>query len=289
MTPVLYTDQSARTKIEVRGADAIAFLHNLSSNDVKKLPVGQGSEAFLLNAQGRVVAWLRIFKVRDALWLDADPGQAARIIGHLERYVITEDVQLVDHTSDWAQFLVEPPLLERLGLTPDAVSWRGDAAYVRRNDGMGREAYDVLVPVGKKEEFMRALAGVPLLTADEVEYLRIAAGLPAYGMDVSDANLAQEVNRDAQALCYTKGCYLGQEPMVRIRDLGHVNRKLMRLRGPDDARIVAGTKLMRAGQEVGQVTSAAMGRPTVALGYLRRGHWESGTALQADGVELVVN
>lgn len=295
MTTRIFADQSARTKIEVHGVDASAFLHNLSSNDVKNLPVGGGLEAFLLNAQARVLAWVRIFKIVDGLWIDADPGLGRKIISHLERYVITEDVQLTEHTGDYAQFLVDAALLERLdflGLDEDlqisAQPWHGERCYVWRNDAIGTEAYEVVVPVGLREHLVKRLSDVVPRTAEECEYLRIAAGVPVYGIDITDANLPQEVNRDSRVLSFTKGCYLGQEPVVRIRDLGHVNRKLVRLRLEGSTPVVTGAKIECDGMEVGQVTSAASGDPTVALGYVRRGHWESGTQVMIVGAPGVI-
>src|SRR5262249_2121769 len=113
----------------------------------------------------------------------------------------------------------------------------------------------------------------------------VEAGTPLYGADVTENNLAPEVGRTAQAISYTKGCYLGQEPIVRLRDLGHANRELtgLRIDGPEPA--PAGAKLWREGKEVGQVTSSvyspALGT-AIALAYVRRGSTEPGTAVEVE-------
>jgi folate-binding protein YgfZ len=115
--------------------------------------------------------------------------------------------------------------------------------------------------------------------------LRIEAGTPWYGLDIDENTLAPEVNRIPQTICYTKGCYLGQEPIVRARDIGHVNRTLQRLSIESDQPIPSGAKLTRDGKEVGHITSAAM-QPSktkvFALGYVRRGNTSPGTVLDCE-------
>ena len=117
------------------------------------------------------------------------------------------------------------------------------------------------------------------------DLLRVEAGTPVYGKDVTENNLAPEVGRTAQAISYTKGCYLGQEPIVRLRDLGHANRVLTGLRVEGTQPVPAGAKLWREGKEVGQVTSSvyspALGT-VIALAYVRRGNTEPGTALEVE-------
>ncbi len=117
------------------------------------------------------------------------------------------------------------------------------------------------------------------------EPLRIEAGTPEYGRDIDETVLAPEVGRTRQAISYTKGCYLGQEPVVRIRDLGQVNRLLLGLEVQTDQPVPSGAKITRAGEPAGHLTSSAfsprLGR-VVALGYLRRGSQEPGTALAVE-------
>ena len=111
--------------------------------------------------------------------------------------------------------------------------------------------------------------------------------MPLYGLDIDENTLAPEVGRTAQAICYTKGCYIGQEPIVRIRDIGQVNRTVTKLRIEGTNAVPHGAKLWRDGKEVGQVTSSALipgSGERVALAYVRRGNTESGTALEVEVV-----
>jgi folate-binding protein YgfZ len=120
------------------------------------------------------------------------------------------------------------------------------------------------------------------------EVLRVEAGVPLYGAEMNEDRFVVEVGRTPQAISYSKGCYLGQEPIVMARDRGHVNRTLLGLTLPEGGTVPAGAKVWRGEQEVGQVTSSVfsprLGK-AVALAYLRRGHQEPGTAVEveADG------
>jgi folate-binding protein YgfZ len=116
------------------------------------------------------------------------------------------------------------------------------------------------------------------------EALRIEAGTPRYGVDMDDDTFAPEAGRTPQAICYTKGCYLGQEPIVMARDRGHINRTLVGVALPEGP-VPPQTGVFRDGKEVGHVTSSAFSprtRAGVGLAYLRRGSQEVGTAVEVD-------
>jgi folate-binding protein YgfZ len=128
-------------------------------------------------------------------------------------------------------------------------------------------------------------AGVRPAGLETYHTLRVEAGTPLYGVDIDESNLAPEVGRTRQAISYTKGCYLGQEPIVRIRDLGHVNRSLLAVKIAAQEPVPRGTRLFREGKEVGQVTSSVVSPrlgATLALAYLRRGSDNAGTALEVE-------
>jgi folate-binding protein YgfZ len=162
-----------------------------------------------------------------------------------------------------------------------------DTVQFRRNDRLGVPGYDIVCPAGVAEAFWNRLVGRGArsagLAAEEV--LRVEAGTPVYGKDITENNLAPEVGRTAQAISYTKGCYLGQEPIVRLRDLGHVNRLLTGLRVEGPQPVPTGAKLGRDDKEAGQVTSSvyspALGT-VIALAYVRRGSAAPGTALEVE-------
>jgi tRNA-modifying protein YgfZ len=307
-------DVSDRGKVELTGPDAPSFVHNLSTNDVLNLPLGAGCEAFFTTAKAKVVAHALIYHVRiaggkDALWLGVAPGQAPRLIQHLDHFLIAERVEMADRTADFAQFHLagpragavletafgEPiPDLEPLQHMERTVGTSA-TCHVRRNDPLGLPGYDIVCLRERAADVQQALiaAGANLAGPEIYEVLRVEAGTPVYGADIDENRFAVEVGRTG-AICYTKGCYLGQEPIVMARDrAGHVNRAFrgLKLSGPT----VAGSKLLAAdGKEVGIVTSAVNSPRLgpIGLGYVRRGNEEPGTKLtigpDAGGVSAVV-
>jgi folate-binding protein YgfZ len=290
-------DLSHRGKLELTGPEAAAFLHNLLTNDVNGLPAGAGREAFLCNAQARVLARALVWRGGDAgpFWLDVDPGGNARVYAHLDRHRISERVEVADRTAELAQLHLAGPaageILARLGL-PQPAELRcapavSLAQQVRRHGALGLPGFDLIGPPEAAVGLWRCLvsAGARPAGRDAYEVLRIEAGTPAYGPDLDEGTLAPEAGRTPQAISYTKGCYLGQEPIVRVRDLGHVNRVLTGVRIDGREAVPRGARLWRDGKVVGHVTSAAYspGRgAVVGLAYVRRGSTDPGTPLEAE-------
>ena len=292
-------DVSDRGKVELTGKDAGRFLHNLSSNDILRLAPDTGCEAFLLTAQARVVAHVLVYRLKDpeAYWLDADPGLAEAVLKHLDRYLISEDVALVDRTRDFAQFHLAGPqartIMEEAGLAGleelslARIDRGAYAVHVRRHDTLGVPGYDLVCPAPYAEpvrDYWLKRGARPAARA-AYEVLRVEAGTPVYGVDVDESNLAPEVGRTARAISYQKGCYLGQEPVVRIRDLGHVNRTLTGLEISGAGPAPRGARLLRDGKEAGHVTSSVVSPglgKAIALAYVRRGSTEPGTRLEVE-------
>jgi folate-binding protein YgfZ len=157
---------------------------------------------------------------------------------------------------------------------------------LRQVDALGVRGYDLVLPREKAAESWRRLtqAGARPAGRDTFETLRVEAGTPAQGPDVDETTFAPEVGRTAQAICYTKGCYLGQEPIVMARDRGQVNRTLLGVKLPGGP-VPHGSLLYREGKEVGRVTSSVVSPrlgTAVGLAYVRRGHQEPGTVLEVD-------
>ena len=291
-----------RTVIEVRGNDRTQFLHSFCTNDVKKLAPGQGCEAFITNHQGKTIGHGFIFCEAERLVIGSVAGQAAALIGHFDRFVISEDVIFCDLSDQVQIFLVagreaatmlrpltgaDPPA-EMLGFTHPQlagcpctlfrVPYAGDHSFLVRTS-----AADTALVRSTFES-----AGARRCKDDAVEAVRIEAGFPFFSRDITDANLPQEVNRDKQAISFTKGCYLGQETVARIDALGHVNRLLVGLQFGATEVPPASTPLQAAGKEVGLVTSScwspALGAP-LALAYLRRAQSTMGTRLESPAGE----
>jgi folate-binding protein YgfZ len=302
-------DVSNRSKIEVAGPEAGSFLQNLSTNDIAGLPIGAGCETFFTTMQAKVVAHALAYHLlmsdnREAFWLDAAPGLAEKILKHLDHYLISEQVELADHTREFAQIYLAGPqakaILERAieDEVPDLAEHQhmirtfgaNSTCHIRRYDALGVPGYEI-ISIRQRATIVWGVllwAGAAQAGLQAYEWLRVEAGTPVYGKDVDETNLALEVGRTPQTISYSKGCFLGQEPLVRIRDLGHVNRTLTGLKyggGP----VSRGAKLFRDGKEVGYITSSVVSPrlgTAIGLAYVRRGHQDPDTTLEieADGV-----
>ena len=283
-----FFDLSHYGKIELAGGDARSFLHNLCTQDVKTLAVGASCEAFLTTTKARVVAhvWITHTKA-DVLRLDMVAGQADKVLKHLNHFLISEQVEIADRTAEFG-------MLRVVGPNAASASGGGKPADPRPHRLLAVEGVDLFCPSADVAALQQQLisAGVGRAGAETYERLRIEAGLPEYGIDIDENRLAMEVGRTAQAISYTKGCYLGQETIVMARDRGQVNRMLTGVRFASVREPVAsGTKLFRGSDEVGQVTSSLFSLrfgQVIALAYLRRGSWDPGTEVVADGRPAVV-
>jgi tRNA-modifying protein YgfZ len=273
---------SDRRRLELTGRDAREFLNNLCTQDVKNLPVGSSVEAFLTTNKARVIASIWIWHRKlDCLLLDFAGAQAEKIEQHLNRHLISEQVEL----NCFPDF----KLVRIVGPQAKAVVSQAGLAPTREHVLPGQESLDLFLPNADEDRdvmWHRLLdAGAVVGTPATYDLLRIEAGLPEFGIDIDENRLAMEVNRTAQAICYTKGCFLGQETIVMARDRGQVNRLLMGVKVAEGAPLAAGAKLYRANEEVGQVTSSVFSPrlgQVIALAYLRRGNWDPGTEVMID-------
>ncbi|HVC97511.1 MAG TPA: glycine cleavage T C-terminal barrel domain-containing protein [Pirellulales bacterium] len=291
-------DLCDRTRIELSGADRASFLHNLSTNEIKKLPSGAGCEAFLLDARGHVLAHVFVVCRPESLVLETVPGQEERLLAHLDRYLIRERVELHRRSGEWGELLLAGPnaseILARLTPTPFPaeclanvdVSLAGRPATLVRVELTRPFGCLVFCRRADVAPVWQALldAGAMPCGPDAFETARIEAGFPWYGPDISDKNLPQEVGRDALTISFVKGCYIGQETVARIDALGHVNKTLVGVRFAGENVPAAGTELTTGGQGAGQVTSAVFSPrldAPLALAYVRRGSEIPGTALES--------
>jgi folate-binding protein YgfZ len=300
-------DTSAVAKLVLTGPDAPMFLNNLGTNDTQNLPLGGGCETYFCDARAKVKfqAWayhVRLGDARHAIWLETTAGRNTELLQYLDRYLISEQVELADRTADFAQFHLAGPkaaavLSAALGaavpdLPPFAHMERtfagGATCSIRRRDLLGAPGFDLVcrTEVAGPVRAALAAAGAPPGSADTFEVLRIEAGTPLFGKDIDDNRFVMEVAHAPRAVCYTKGCFLGQEPIVMARDrAGHVNRALLGLKVLDGAPLPAGAKVFRDGVEVGLVTSSChsprLGAP-VALAYLKWKHQDPGTRMEAE-------
>jgi tRNA-modifying protein YgfZ len=313
-------DQSQRGKVEVTGPEAARFLHNLTTQDVINLPPGEGREGFAVTAKARVVAYFLISHVNtprggSTYWLNLPPGTADKTIKHFDHFRISEQVEFADRTHDFAQFHIAGPRAEAVleqtagGSLPrlkelkqfDHFALPLTPFIIRRHDLLGLPGFDVICPTaaltGPEWERMNPTgatwaevlrnrlveAGATPAGREVFEVLRIEAGTPEFGSEIDENTFVPEVGRAKEAVCYTKGCYLGQEPIVMARDRGQVNRTLLGLKITGDP-APHGSLVYRDGKEVGRVTSSTQSPRfgTIALAYIRRGNQEPGTAVEVE-------
>ncbi len=243
------------------GRDRAKFLHNFCTNNIKALPAGSACEAFFTDVKARILAhgYVLAFKNTHEIWIS--PGDPAGLLKHLNRYIITEDVAIVadDPTSTTLCFHADEKSLTavraeqgtRAGdILPDdalttvvnqSLSFRlGSDETAQATVVTGSLVTGLLVtwanqpllflngPAEPLVEIGSRLtsAGVSALMSDEIESLRINERYPLIGRDMTSENLAPEAERNVRAISYTKGCYLGQEPIARLDAMGHVNRAL---------------------------------------------------------------
>jgi tRNA-modifying protein YgfZ len=270
------------SSISVTGADRQAFLNNFCTNDVKRLVPGAGCEAFFTNVKGRIVAhgWIDC-RESEVAFIGA-PSQAPRLVEHLDRYVIREDVSLRDTTGERSYLLVAGD--RQLDQPLRSISWniidRSDSALLEL---CATEASDM---IGRLRDDGFVVASPLTFTATRIE-----ADMPLYGIDFNEQNFPQEVGRDRQAISFTKGCYLGQETVARIDALGHVNQKIVRLRYFGNDVLQPGVELTLNGKYGGHVTSAAFSPKfgaQLALAMVRREANAPGTRLESPAGECEV-
>ena len=310
LTGATLFDASNNGKLEVSGPEAALFLHNLCTNDIVGLPLGGGCEAYFCDVRAKVQAHAFVYHVlvdggRHAFWLDVTPGFNEKLLKHLDRHLIAEQVELSDRTADFAQMHLGGPnakaVLEKaLGTPlPDLAEFQhmertfglNVTCHLRRHDPLGLPGYDIVCLNARAEGVWKILAaaGAKSAGSQAFETLRIEAGTPIYGIDIDDNRFVMELPRALRGVSYAKGCYLGQEPIVMSRDrAGHVNRAFLGVKILEGGCLAAGTKLFRDGNEVGLITSCVpsprLGVP-LALGYIRRGHQDVGLRLEAETAE----
>jgi len=307
-------DRTDRAFLTASGPDAASYLHRMTSNEVSGLTPGQGRYALQLDTLGHIIADFHVLRMDDHVLLETDWLRRGPLREVLEKYIVADDVEVADASpadggasEQLAELAVEGPQSGRLlkaalsqGVLPGAelnhawVRFGETPVLVVRVSETGEEGYRLIFVTEYAQNVWEALSAQrravdwkPVGRA-ALNILRTEAGIPWYDADIDERTLPPEAGLEQRALSYTKGCYLGQEVIERIRSRGHVNRKLtgLRLSLKGSAVPPAGAKLLSDGNEVGHITTAVHS-PTlgaaIALGYVRREHLEPGTQLGVEG------
>ncbi len=289
-----WLDLTGRAHIRVSGEDRVRWLHAMVSNHIEQLAPGQGCYGFLLNAQGRVLADVNVLRLEEDFLLDLEPETRERILAHLDKHIIADDVTLEDRTDQVAVVGVEgsraAEVLRALG-APVPASPFEHAAWgqwrVARISATGALGFRLFGPREQAASLTQGIerAGAVRAAPEEARTVRLEHGRPRYGEDITDRHLPQETQL-LHALHFNKGCYLGQEIVERIRSRGMVHRFLVPLHIADTDPPAPGTPILAADKQVGEVTSSAYSpvlRRVAALGYVRLAEASRGAVLTVRG------
>lgn len=300
-------DLSMRARILVGGSEAVQFLNGLITNDMKTLVENSWMAAAFPNVQGRLIAGVRVIRVRNeetdksvcpAYLIDTETITHERVLKALERFTLAGDFRVNDITNQTAQFTLQgersPELIrslmgEEAATLPSngaiRTTWEETRVTLLRATHTSENGFDLIVDSENAVDLWKALlnAGARPIGQEALEVLRIEAGIPRYGVDMDETNVVTEALDDA--VSYTKGCYVGQEIIARIKYRGHVAKKLSGIAFNETAVVEAGATIKSLDdKDVGRITSVAfsprLGR-TIALGYLKYDYVSPGTEVKA--------
>jgi folate-binding protein YgfZ len=295
-------DLSSRGRMLVSGTEAVQFLNGLITNDMKTLAENHWMPAAFPNVQGRLIAAVRVIRLKDdetgkqpgpTFLLDTEAATHDAVLKNIERFTLAGDFHVTDITSQTALVSVQGKksidvVRSVLGETAAGMEPPGacvtNQVTVIRASHTGADGFDLFVQADQASSFWDACqaAGARPVGYEALETLRIEAGLPRYGVDMDETNVVTETGLD-DAVSYTKGCYVGQEIIARIKYRGHVAKRLAGLLFEEDAKAEAGATIKSTdGKEVGRITSVAYSpqlRRTIALGYLKFDYLATGTSV----------
>lgn len=309
-------DRSARGRIRLTGADRRAYLQGLLTNDIAALTSGTGCYAAYLTPQGRMIADMRVFEMGDRILADLEGDVADLVASRWAQFIFSEDVQVEPLSSSTAQLGVYGPraadVIESAlaaGRTPGEQSpeaemlrsmalyanarwdFQGVPVFVLRSDDVGVQGFDLVVGMERKGALSDLLitSGAAIVGSEAAEICRIEAGRPRFHVDMDEDTIPLEAGIEDRAISLTKGCYVGQEIIIRVLHRGHgrVARKLVGMTFEPHAAVPArGDTILSGEREIGSITSAvkspAVGRP-IALGYVHRDFVQPGTPVTVAG------
>jgi len=296
-----------RGRIRVSGSEATMFLNGLITNDVKTLAENRWMPAVFPTVQGRLIGAVRVIRGSDPSFLiDTETPSHEAVLKTISRFTLAGDFKVFDVTDETALLSVQGQaaaaiLDEVFQLSasdlPDKgvaqITWQDFPVTILRASHTAEDGFDVLLDVSRKPELQQALetAGAQPVGEDTFEILRVEAAIARFGQDMDETNVVPETNLD-DAVSFTKGCYVGQEIIVRIKHRGHVAKKLTALRFETDQQVESGAVIRSVeNQEIGRVTSAVISPKlgSIGLGYVRYEQLAEGTrVVVGDGIDAIV-
>ncbi len=262
--------------LRLTGPDRVKFLHGLTTGNVKALKPGESHRSLHTSPKGRVLALLGVYAESDALWVETDADRLAWLKASWEKVIIMEDVKIEDRSTE----LLVTALAGRSSPFPQTPDMPICLPFCRTGPGI-----EVWATPHETAIFRDGLCktGTPLLDEAGEEALRIANGMPRYGVDLTEENLPQEggLDEDTGWISYSKGCYVGQEPIARLHHLGQAAQRLALLKVPEGEILPPGTPVLSGESPAGRVTSSC---PGMALAMLKRAFLATGAKLEAGGM-----
>jgi folate-binding protein YgfZ len=305
-------DLSCRGRLLVTGSEAVPFLNGLITNDMKTLGENRWMPAAFPNVQGRLVASVRVIhqslEPADAsgFLIDTEPATHAQVLKTVQRFTLAGDFHVADLTEQTALLSLQgagaAAIIQSLfGETSATLghnqltrtSWSETSLTIMRASHTGADGFDLIIDANSAEALWDSLlkAGARPVGFEALEILRIEAGQPRFGIDIDESNVVSETGLD-DAVSFTKGCYIGQEIIARIKYRGHVAKKLSGLMLDGPAKIEREAKITSAdGKEIGRVTSATFSPHlggTIALGYVKYDYLAPGTEVAVDDLPAQV-
>ena len=292
-------DLSSRGRIRVGGSEAVMFLNGLITNDMKTLAENRWMPAAFPTVQGRLIGAVRVVRTADSFLIDTDAESHEAILKTVSRFTLAGDFKVSDLTDSTslltlqgkravgvAEEVFETSLADLPRDGSVELEWKDTPVTIIRATHTSEDGFDLMIDSARAAEVREALisAGAQPVSDDTLETLRVEAGIARYGRDMDESNVVIETNLD-DAVSYTKGCYIGQEIIIRIKHRGHVAKKLTGLRFDTDQKIESGAVIKSEDKEIGRVTSAVFSPKldcTIALGYLRYEYLDAGTTVSID-------
>jgi folate-binding protein YgfZ len=296
-TSAIVVDRNSHGTVALTGADRATFLHGLLTNDVAQLTKGMGVYSAYLTPQGRMISDMRVVETGDRLLLGVEDFVAGPLAQRFDKLIFSEDVQVQNVTDLLGEASVHGPTAARVievatgvpvaGLVNQYDNRTEEGYTIVRDDSLGVTGFDVYVQAGDVDHLLARLvaAGAVAAGAATADVLRIEAGRPRFGVDMNTDTIPLEAGIEDRAISMTKGCYVGQEVIVRVLHRGHgrVARRLVGLVFSASGVPSAGDPVLSGEEKIGEVTSAArspeMGA-TIALAYVGRDYTSVGTELR---------
>jgi folate-binding protein YgfZ len=274
-------------RLRLRGADRRSYLHGLLTNDIESLLPGSGTYAALLTAQGRMITDMHVYELGDALLVTVPRTIAAGIRDRFDQFIFSEDVEVEDITESTVQIGVYGPSSAK---AVDAIRIAGLGVDVMPSREFGIEGFEIIGPLDAIERLASILneAGATAVGIESLETVRVESGVPRFLADMTETTIPLEAGIEDRAISMTKGCYPGQEVIVRVlhRGGGRVARKLVGIvlgpeaeLPPDHARVFSNDR--EIGTLTSVVSSRLLARP-LALGYLHRDFTAPGTNVEVE-------